>query len=57
MPLNVPILQLIPLLHIVLSPENSLVIMLAGTFGYNTGFLSEQDSLIIRSWKSCLHGG
>lgn len=57
MPLNVPILQLIPLLHILLSPENSLVIMLAGPFDYNTGFLSEQDSLIIRSWKSHLHGG
>lgn len=56
MPLNVPILQLIPLLHILLSPENSLVIMLAGPFNYNTGFLSEQDSLIIRSWKSHLHG-
>lgn len=44
MPLNVPVLQLIPLLHILLSPENSLVIMLAGPFGYNTGFLSEQDN-------------
>lgn len=57
MPLNVPVLQLIPLLHILLSPEDSLVIMLAGPFGYNTGFLSEQDSGIIRSWKSCLDGG
>ena len=52
MPLNVPDLQLIPLLHILLSPENSLFIMLAGPFGYNTGFLLEQDSLIIRSWRN-----
>lgn len=57
MPLNIPVLQLIPLLHILLSPEDSLVIMLAGHFGCNTGFLSEQDSGIIRSWKSCLDGG
>lgn len=57
MPLNIPVLQLIPLLHILLSPEDSLVIMLAGPFGCNTGFLSEQDSGIIRSWKSCLDGG